>query len=151
MPEDTSNMQMLTGEAKKPKKPAKKPRARAYRLINRAAKKLAEIPDEYLDRALKRLGEQLDATKPMWDVVQKKMIDIPDERIRQDAALTILAYKWGKPKEQHLNINADVSDFPDLLRRLQASEAAKAIDDSEQKTVEGKEIEPALPEPQGQS
>jgi hypothetical protein len=142
---DSSNTQLLAGEAKKPKKPAKNPRARAYRLINRGAKKLAEIPDEYLDRALKRLGEQLDATKPMWDVVQKKMIDIPDERIRQDAALAIIAYKWGKPREQHLNITADVSSFPDLLRRLQASEAAKAIEDSSQKTVEGKEIPPALP------
>jgi len=118
--------------------------------LNRAAKKLAEIPDEYLDRALRRLGEQLDATKPMWDVVQKKMIDLPDERIRQDAALTILAYKWGKPVERSLSAHADANDFPELLRRLQQSEAAKAIEDSEslQKTVEGKEIEPALPEPQ---
>ena len=121
-------------------------RARAWRLTNRAAKKLAEIPDEYLDRALRRLGEQLDATKPMWDVVQKKMIDLPDERIRQDAALTILAYKWGKPVEQKLSLSADATDFPELLRRLQQSEAAKAIEDSSQKTVEGKEIPPALPD-----
>jgi hypothetical protein len=38
-----------------------------------ATRKLAEIPDEFLDRALRRLGKQLNATKPMWDVEKKKI------------------------------------------------------------------------------
>jgi hypothetical protein len=50
-----------------------------------------------VDPALRRLGKQLNATKEIWDVNKKKLIDIPDEKIRQDAALAILAYKWGRP------------------------------------------------------
>jgi hypothetical protein len=98
------------------KKPAKNPRARAYRLINRAAKKLAEIPDEHLEQALKTLGKQLKATKPIWEVEKKKMIKIADEKIRQDAAIMILAYKWGKPVDRSIGLHGDADDFPELLR-----------------------------------
>jgi hypothetical protein len=38
--------------------------------------------------------------------------------------------------QKPISAHGDVSDFPDLLRRLQQSEAAKAIEDSSQKTVE---------------
>jgi hypothetical protein len=81
----------------------------------------------------------------MWDVNAKEMVEIPDEKIRQDAALAILAYNWGTPVSRSIAAHGDVSDFPDLLRRLQNSPAAQALEDSEQKTVEGKEITPALP------
>ena len=37
--------------------------------------------------------------------------------------------------------------FPDLLHRLQESEAYREMENISQKTVEGKEITPALPEP----
>jgi hypothetical protein len=37
--------------------------------------------------------------------------------------------------------------FPDLLRRLRKSEAYREMENISQKTVEGKEITPALPEP----
>lgn len=109
---------------------------------------LKDVPDEYLDRALRRLGQQLDATKKMWDVNAKCLIEIPDEKIRQDAALAILAYKWGRPVERQINAHANVSDFPDLLRRLQQSEAYRALENAEQKTVLGREITPGLPDPQ---
>src|SRR5262245_53121085 len=49
------------------------------RLFKRAEKKLSEllkdVPDEYLDRALRRLGEQLNATKKIWDLNAKRLID----------------------------------------------------------------------------
>ena len=148
MPADSSNTQLLIGEAKKPQRPAKKPLARAYKLINRAAKKLAEIPDEYLDRALKRLGEQLDAVKLIWDVNAKEMVEIPDEKIRQDAAIMILAYKWGKPVERSITATTDFEDLATLQEKLRQSPAfLEHI--SSQKAVEAKEIIPALPEPQG--
>jgi len=120
-------------------------RASGQVLIQKAAKKLAKlldsIPDEYLDRALRRLGEQLDATKPMWDVAQKKMIDIPDERIRQDAAAMILAYTWGTPVARSITAHGDVDDFAAMLEKARTIEAR----DSLQKTVEkGREIPPAL-------
>jgi hypothetical protein len=123
-------------------------RARAHRaseLLKKAAKKLAKlfdsIPDEYLDRALRRLGEQLDATKPMWDVNKKKMIDIPDEKIRQDAAAMILAYKWGKPVERSITAHADADDFEKVLEIARQVQARESL----QKIVQGKEIPPALP------
>ena len=127
-------------------------RAWGRRLITRAAKKLDEvlkdIPEEYLDRALRRLGDQLDATKKMWDVNAKRLIEIPDEKIRQDAALVILAYKWGRPVERQINAHANASDFPSLIAKLNQSPAFQLLENSSQKTVEGKEIPSALPTPQ---
>jgi len=118
-----------------------RPRASGDLLIKKAAKKLKNllesIPPEFVDRALRRLGEQLDATKPMWDVAQKKMIDIPDERIRQDAAAMILAYSWGTPVARSITAHGDVDDFQAMLEKARQSPAAfEAL----QKTVEGKEI-----------
>jgi uncharacterized protein YbjT (DUF2867 family) len=130
-------------EPEQPKKPVKKPRAHAsgHKVLKKAAKKLAkllhEIPDEFVHRALERLGEQLDATKPIWDVVAKQMIDIPDERIRQEAAAMILAYKWGTPVARAITAHGDVDDFAAMLAKAQQSPAAL---ESLQKTVEGKEI-----------
>ena len=118
------------------------------KLLKRAAKKLSEIPDEYLDLALRRLGEQLNATKKMWDVNAKEMMDIPDEKIRQDAAIMILAYKWGKPVERSIAAHADVGNFPDLVEKLKASPTFQALQNPLQKTVEGKEIPPAGPAPE---
>jgi hypothetical protein len=116
-------------------------RASGQLLIQKAAKKLAKlldsIPDEYLDRALRRLGEQLDATKPMWDVAKKKMIDIPDERIRQDAAAMILAYTWGTPVARSITAHGDVDDFEAMLEKARNS---PAFMESLQKTAAGKEI-----------
>jgi hypothetical protein len=122
-----------------------------HRLIKKAAKKLAKeldsMPDEYVRLALIRLGEQLNATKKMWDVNEKKLIDIPDEKIRQDAALAILAYKWGKPVERSISATAKFEDLAELQERLSQSPTFKQI--SSQKTVLGKEITPALQDPQG--
>jgi hypothetical protein len=140
--------------ASNPKKRGEGSRTRAWgrRLITRAAKKLDEmlkdIPDEYLDRALRRLGDQLDATKKMWDVNAKRLIEIPDEKIRQDAALAILAYKWGRPVERQINAHANATDFPALIETMKQSPTFQALQNSSQKTVEGKEIPPELPTPQ---
>jgi len=44
--------------------------------------------------AMQVLPDELKATKGIWDINEKCMIQIPDEKIRQDAALVILAYEW---------------------------------------------------------
>jgi len=132
---------MNSQEPQTPKIEPKKVRARASKLFKRAAKKLAEIPEEFVDQALRRLGEQLNATKPMWSVEKKKMIDIPDERIRQDAAVMILAYKWGKPVERSLSAHVDQNNFQAMVAKY-----AHLQKESLQKTVQGKEIPPALPD-----
>jgi hypothetical protein len=163
MTEDTPITQVTTGEPEKTagyvkhkiktnKKGGSVARTRigpGQRLIKRAEKKLIEllkdIPDEYLDRALRRLGEQLNATKKMWDVNAKCLIDIPDEKIRQDAALAILAYKWGRPVERQISASGDFKDFPDLVNRLNSSAAFRESYASLEKPVEGKEVTSALP------
>lgn len=128
--------------SQKQKNERKVVRARASRLLKRAAKKLAEIPDEFLDRALRRFGEQLDAVKLIWDVNAKEMVEIPDEKIRQDAAIMILAYKWGKPVERSVTATGSPDDFAEMLGRFRQIESG----DSSQKTVQGKELPPALPD-----
>jgi len=97
--------------------------SRVNRLLKRGAKKLAEIPDEFLDRALRRLGEQLDAVKLMWDVNAKAMIEIPDEKIRQDAAIMILAYKWGKPVERNISASGALR----TLQQCRTSSGARRL------------------------
>jgi len=74
----------------------------------------------------------------------KCLIDIPDERIRQDAAAMILAYKWGKPVERSITAHGDVDDFAAMLEKARQSPAAL---EALQKTVLGCEIAPTLPEP----
>src|SRR5262249_21761157 len=96
---------------------------------------LKDVPEEYLDCALRRLGEQLNATKKIWDMNTKCLIDIPDEKIRQDAALAILAYKWGRPVERQINAHANVKDFPALIDRIRQTDRFKELQNSSQKIL----------------
>ena len=74
----------MESEQEQPKSPAQKVRARASadRIIRKAAKRLdrltAELTDQDVSLALERLRSQLNATKKMWDVNAKVMVDIPD-------------------------------------------------------------------------
>ena len=121
------------------------------RLFKRAEKKLTalleDVPDEYLDRALRRLGEQLNATKKIWDLNAKCLIDIPDEKIRQDAALAILAYKWGRPVERAQVLHAQAEDFPSLIEKLRQSPIAREKLGSSLLEMERKQSAPASAEP----
>jgi hypothetical protein len=82
-------------------------RTSGRRIIKRAEKKLASVlkqfPDGAVEKAIDVLAGQLKATKQMWDVNAKKMVKIPDEKIRQDAALAILAYEWGTPVQRSIS------------------------------------------------
>jgi hypothetical protein len=71
------------------------------------------------------------------------MIQISDEKIRQDAALAILAYEWGTPVQRSISASGDFEDLQTLLEAMKHSPAAQHH--SLQKTVEGKEVTPALP------
>ena len=99
------------------------PRAhRADKLIKRAEKKLAavlEFANEDVAAAMQVLRDQLKATKGIWDVNAKCTIEIPDEKIRQDAALAILAYEWGRPTEKKL-VAVAVPKIPDNAGSLSA-------------------------------
>jgi hypothetical protein len=122
-------------------------RASGRRIIKRAEKKLASVLKQFPQGAVKKaidvLEGQLKATKQIWDVNAKVMVDIPDEKIRQDAALAILAYEWGTPVQRSISAHADFEDLGSLLEAMRQSPASQ---DSLQKTVEkGKEVRPELP------
>jgi hypothetical protein len=100
------------------------------------------MPDEYVRLALVRLGEQLNATKKMWDVNAKCLIDIPDEKIRQDAALAILAYRWGRPVERQISASGKFEDLAALQERIKGTSIGASL----LKTAQGKDVLPALPD-----
>jgi hypothetical protein len=97
-----------------------------------------DVPDKYLDHALRTLGEQLNATKKIWDMNAKCLIDIPDEKIRQYAALAILASKWDKPVERSTSANMDTKDFPKIDQLTSQSLVFQAIEAevSQRNTIE---------------
>jgi hypothetical protein len=121
-------------------------RASTPTIILRAQKKLKEVlnefPSEAVSKAIEVLEGQLTATKKMWDVNAKCMIEIPDEKIRQDAALAILAYEWGRPVERKMVAQGGLRDMKELLARVEKS---PAYQESLRKAVECKEVTPALP------
>ena len=100
---------------------------------------------EDVEADLKVLRDARKACHHVYDTKKKKLVKVPDHKTRLAATTLSRAYHEGKPVERNLNLTADASDFPDLLRRLQQSEAYKAIEGSSQKSVDCKEVTPALP------
>jgi len=93
------------------------------------------LTEDDQEENLRVIREAKLATHRVYDFELKKGVDVPDHKTRLAATMLDLAYREGKPVERQISAHGDVSDFPDLLRRLQQSEAAKAIEDSSQKTV----------------
>jgi hypothetical protein len=89
------------------------------------------------------LREAKSATHRVFDPATKQLIEVPDHKTRLAAITLELAYSEGRPVERQVSINADAQDFEQVL------EIAKKVlgQDSLQKTVQGKEIPSALPEP----
>ena len=115
--------------------------------VMKKAESIAELLTENDQQEnLRVIREAKLATHRVYDFELKKGIDVPDHKTRLAATMLDLAYREGKPVERQISAHANANDFPELLRRLQHSEAYKAIEDSSQKTVEGKEIPPALPD-----
>jgi len=100
---------------------------------------------EDVEADLKVLRDAKKACHHVYDTKKKKLVKVPDHKTRLAATTLSRAYHEGKPIERNVNLNADATDFPELLRRLATSEAAKAIEDSSQKPVDWKEVAPALP------
>jgi hypothetical protein len=115
--------------------------------VIKKAESIAELlTGDDQEENLRVIREAKLATHRVYDFELKKGIDVPDHKTRLAATMLDLAYREGKPVERQISAHADAKDFPELLRRLQQSEAYKAIEDSEQKTVQGKEVPPALPD-----
>jgi hypothetical protein len=80
-------------------------------------------------------------------ITKKGEIKVPDHKTQLAAVTLDLAYREGKPVERAEVLHGDAKDFPTLLKKLQQSEAYKALQISEQKTFEDKGITRSLPEP----
>jgi hypothetical protein len=115
------------------------------KVIKKKAASIAELLTQGdQEENLRVIREAKLATHRVYDFELKKGIDVPDHKTRLAATMLDLAYREGKPVERQISAHTDAQDFPELLRRLQQSEAHKAIEDSEQKTVDGKAVTPTL-------
>ena len=90
------------------------------------------------------LREAKDATHRIFDPATKQLIEVPDHKTRLAAITLELAYTEGRPVERQINMSGDFDDLGEMLERLRGSDEWARI--SGQKTVQGKEIPPALPE-----
>jgi hypothetical protein len=171
MTEESSNTELTAGEletisgcmttkigASNPKKPCQKPRARVKeesqvpQYVAKVYKKAAQIADlmtgEDVEADLKVLRDAKKACHQVYDVKKGKLVKVPDHKTRLAATTLSRAYHEGKPVERSIAAHADVQDFPSLIAKLNQSPAFQALEDSSEKTMEGKEILPALPAPE---
>jgi hypothetical protein len=120
-------------------------RARAKRReIIKLAEKLIDMLEPHRKEAIQVWIDGMRATKPIYER-GKRVGEEPDWKERRENAALIIAYLEGKPVEKQIQAHGDFEDLQTLLEAMKHSPASQA---SLQKTVEGKEIEPALPEPQ---
>ena len=110
---------------------------RSIKIIRRALKKLTAVL-EFTDQD----------TAMAMEVLRDQMLNSPMPKIAQDAALAILAWKWGRPTERKIVANIDAEDFPAMLERMRHSPVAQEkLGDSLQRALEGKQTSPASPQP----
>jgi len=139
------------------KNPDQTPRARGKeqsqvsQYVAKVYKKAAQIADfmtgEDVEADLKVLRDAKKATHHVFDTKTKKLKKVPDHKTRLAATTLSRAYHEGKPVERSIQANGDFKDFPGLIERLNASESYREALRSLQKTVDCKEVTPALPPP----
>ena len=111
-------------------------------LVKQVTSLIAEL-GPHQQEAIQVLIDQLSAVKGIYRN-GVKIDEVPDEIIRQKAAIAILEWLHGKPRELQLQMSGDVEDFASMLERFRDS---RFLPESYlQKTVQGKEIPPASPD-----
>jgi hypothetical protein len=88
------------------------------------------------------LREAKAATHRIFDPITKQLIEVPDHKTRLAAITLELAYTEGRPVEKVLTVHGSTDDFQAMVAKH-----AQLEKQSLQKTVQGKEIPPTLPEP----
>jgi hypothetical protein len=162
MTEDTSNPQVTTGEpgritgyvknkirsiktAAPVARARKGEKSQVSTYVAKVYKKAAQIADlmtgEDVEEDLRVLREARHAVHHIYDQKQKCLIPVPDHKTRLAATTLSRAYHEGKPIERTISASGDFEDLQSLLEAMKNSPAAQA---SLQKTVEGREIPPAL-------
>src|SRR5690348_12229690 len=119
MPEENQSESGFVKEKTKASNPKNrgKSRARATRaekIIRRATKKLAEAL-EFADH---------DVAVAM-EVLRDQMLNSPFPKIRQDAAVAILAYKWGRPTEKRIVATGDFEDLQALMNAVRETQIGR--------------------------
>ena len=129
-----------------------KEKAQLPQYVAKVYKKAAQIADlmtgEDVEADLKVLRDAKKACHHVYDTKKKKLVKVPDHKTRLAATTLSRAYHEGKPIERSIAATANASDFPSLIEKLNQSPAFLALENSSQKTVEGKEILSALPAPE---
>jgi hypothetical protein len=120
-------------------------RAKTMALIKQVEGLMAML-GPYKREAVQVLVDQLSAMKTVFHN-GVAVGEVPDEIIRQKAAIAILEWLEGKPRELHIQMRGDFDDLAEMQRRLQGSpEAKRCLPDSLQAVQGGREIPPALPD-----
>jgi len=144
MNEDQTNHQNL---GQKPRARGKE-KTQVSQYVAKVYKKAAQIADlmtgEDVEADLKVLRDAKKACHHVYDTKKKKLVKVPDHKTRLAATTLSRAYHEGKPVERSISAHGDAKDFAELLKKLQASESHQALESS-QKTVDCKEVTPALP------
>jgi hypothetical protein len=92
--------------------------------------------------AVQVLIDQLKATRKIYD--KGVCVDeVPDQIVRQKAAIAILEWLEGKPRELQLQVTGGFDDLGEMLTKIRNSDEWQRLN-SQQKTVQGKEIPPEL-------
>jgi hypothetical protein len=128
--------------------------AQVSKALAKVIKKAAQIADlmtgDDVEDDLRVLREAKQATHRIYSKELNDLIKVPDHKTRLAATTLSRAYHEGKPVERSISVHGDADDFEKMLERFKQSPAFQQIadqDESLQKTVQGKEIPPALPEP----
>ena len=102
---------------------------------------LMEQLGPHKSEAIQVLVDQLKAMKAIKNSQGFVTEWVPDEIIRQKAAIAILEWLEGKPRELQIQMQGNVDDFQAMVAKY-----AQLEQESLQKTVQGQEIPPGLPD-----
>jgi hypothetical protein len=139
-PVKLSKAEVLQNAKNKPVTSRAKKRERTMALVKQVEDLVTGL-GPHQKEAIQTLVGQLKAMRPI--TVQGVVADwVPDETIRQKAAIAILEWLHGKPREFQVQMRGDFEDLQTLLEAMKHSPASQA---SLQKTVDCKEVTPALP------
>jgi hypothetical protein len=116
--------------------PQSRARTKMARLVKDVAK-LLDLMGPHKEAAVQVLVDQLEATKEIYDPGSHGWREVPDGDLRHKAAVKLLEWLEGKPRELQVSIHGDFEDLASLQSRVAKSPAFKQLTESSQKTVEG--------------
>ena len=111
---------------------ARKAAAQVSRAVAKVMKKAAILADLMTDDDLAEdmrvLRDAKKATSRVWDIEQKKLVEIPDHKTRLAATTFSRAYKEGLPVQRQVVAVAEFKSIEDTIAKLRASpELLRAI------------------------